>query len=251
MPDLSERIYRWLLRLYPQRFRQEYSEPMLQLFRDRLRNERSAFERIRLWLGVICDLVLSIPREHLRRPATLNLTPNTDQDLLAESGVAYLLLAVMFLIGAFAAPGADVGVLLYATLMACLGLLVALVWTVAKGGIGPSSGDGVPPPRISVWVWVWIIVVSILRDRIHQLWPANIWFSCLLIAAFGLSLAHGGWKRRDSYNLWLGIYLLGLSIVVYWLPGNHGLETAWSAIGLGGGFGIVGLLRMRRFIKSH
>ena len=61
---MSERIYRWLLRLYPARFRGEYGDAMLQLFRDRLRAE----PRLRLWADVFRDAAVSIPREYWRRP---------------------------------------------------------------------------------------------------------------------------------------------------------------------------------------
>jgi hypothetical protein len=59
----SERIYGWLLRLYPARFRTEYGASMRQVFSDRLRSEN----RVRLWLNVLADVAVSIPREH-RRP---------------------------------------------------------------------------------------------------------------------------------------------------------------------------------------
>ena len=55
----SERLYRWLLRLYPREFREEYGEEMSLLFRDR-RSEGSS----RLWLQVLGDLVFHAPKEH-------------------------------------------------------------------------------------------------------------------------------------------------------------------------------------------
>jgi predicted permease len=55
----SERLYRWLLRLYPRDFREEYAEEMSLLFRD-----RSAVGQGRLWLQVLGDLVFHAPREH-------------------------------------------------------------------------------------------------------------------------------------------------------------------------------------------
>ncbi len=62
---ISEKIYRLLLHLYPHRFRSEYGAEMLQLFRDRLATETS---HLRLWLDVLADLAISVPREH-RRPS--------------------------------------------------------------------------------------------------------------------------------------------------------------------------------------
>ena len=55
----SERIYRWLLRLYPSDFRQEYGQEMSVLFRA-----RAADGAVRLWLQVLGDLTFHAPREH-------------------------------------------------------------------------------------------------------------------------------------------------------------------------------------------
>ena len=41
---MSEKIYAWLLRLYPSRFREAYGDEAVQLFRDRARDEK--------WLGL-------------------------------------------------------------------------------------------------------------------------------------------------------------------------------------------------------
>jgi hypothetical protein len=63
---MSEKIYRWLLKLYPASFREGYGAPALQLFRDRLRAERRVARRLRFWGDVIADLFISLPREHWR-----------------------------------------------------------------------------------------------------------------------------------------------------------------------------------------
>jgi Clp amino terminal domain, pathogenicity island component len=64
---MSEKIYAWMLKLYPARFRQEYEVSAMQLFRDRLRAERGFSRRLRFWLDVIADFVVSLPREHWRQ----------------------------------------------------------------------------------------------------------------------------------------------------------------------------------------
>src|SRR5262249_4178649 len=60
---MSEKIYAWLLRLYPSHFREAYGDQALQLFRDRARHEKG-FLGIRLWLDLLADLVISVPREY-------------------------------------------------------------------------------------------------------------------------------------------------------------------------------------------
>jgi Peptidase family S41/N-terminal domain of Peptidase_S41 in eukaryotic IRBP len=61
---MSEKIYAWLLRLYPSRFRQDYGADVLQLFRDRSRDERGFFPRLRLWLDLLADLARTLPRQY-------------------------------------------------------------------------------------------------------------------------------------------------------------------------------------------
>jgi hypothetical protein len=63
---MSEKIYRWLLYLYPKQFRREYGPALLQLFRDRFRAEPGLFAHLRFWLDLIVDLARSVPGEHLR-----------------------------------------------------------------------------------------------------------------------------------------------------------------------------------------
>jgi Peptidase family S41/N-terminal domain of Peptidase_S41 in eukaryotic IRBP len=68
---MSEKIYAWLLRLYPSRFRRAYGDEALQLFRDRARDERGFLPRLRLWLDLLVDIALSVPHEHRRAQLAL------------------------------------------------------------------------------------------------------------------------------------------------------------------------------------
>ena len=61
---MSEKIYSFLMRLYPARFREEYGDEALQLFRDRSRDERGFFRRLRLWLDLLADLAISVPQTY-------------------------------------------------------------------------------------------------------------------------------------------------------------------------------------------
>ena len=61
---MSEWIYAWLLRLYPSHFREAYGDEALQLFRDRARDEKGFFRSLRLWLDLLADLAISVPREY-------------------------------------------------------------------------------------------------------------------------------------------------------------------------------------------
>jgi hypothetical protein len=66
---MSEKLYAWLLRLYPSHFREEYGDEALRLFRDRARDERGFFPRLRLWLDLFLDFTISIPREYFHVPS--------------------------------------------------------------------------------------------------------------------------------------------------------------------------------------
>src|SRR5687767_2999588 len=61
---MCEALYALLLRLYPERFRTEYGDEAIQLFRDRLYNEQGVIRRMRFWIDIMMDLGLSLVREH-------------------------------------------------------------------------------------------------------------------------------------------------------------------------------------------
>jgi len=70
---MSEKLYAFLLRLYPAPFRKAYGEDALQLLRDRLRDEPGFAGRLRLWIDLLADLAVSAPREHRRVAPTASL----------------------------------------------------------------------------------------------------------------------------------------------------------------------------------
>src|ERR1700693_4436540 len=65
MPD-PRLIYRLLLKLYPARFREEYSGPLDRQFRDDYRELGTMRQRAWLWLSALADLACSIPAEIFR-----------------------------------------------------------------------------------------------------------------------------------------------------------------------------------------
>lgn len=86
--------FRRVTRLYPASFRAEYEEPMLQVFRDQVREALESEDRgalLGLWGRAVMDTVTSLPREHWRamqsrfqrptrtpaRPSVNSAMPNT------------------------------------------------------------------------------------------------------------------------------------------------------------------------------
>ncbi len=57
---MSEKIFSFLLRLYPARFRQRFQAEALELFRARLRDERGVQRRMRLWRDLCTDFVVGL-----------------------------------------------------------------------------------------------------------------------------------------------------------------------------------------------
>ena len=57
----SLRVYRWLLKLYPAGFREDYAEPLEREFRDELRESSGAAALGMLWIRLLVDLAISVP----------------------------------------------------------------------------------------------------------------------------------------------------------------------------------------------
>src|SRR5258707_4329531 len=61
-------VYRGLLWLYPKSFRRDYSEAMVQLFCDRLRDQAATRPRTAaacVWLQTLSDLAISVPNQRI------------------------------------------------------------------------------------------------------------------------------------------------------------------------------------------
>ena len=67
---MSEWIYACLLRLYPARFRKQYGEEALQLFRDRWRDEAGFVRRCRLCLDLVLDGSVGLRQAYRNSSAT-------------------------------------------------------------------------------------------------------------------------------------------------------------------------------------
>ena len=68
MPEtpFSLRLYRWLLKLYPAGFREDYAELLERAFRDELHESTGAAALAILWIRLFADLAISIPSQFVR-----------------------------------------------------------------------------------------------------------------------------------------------------------------------------------------
>jgi hypothetical protein len=62
--SFSEKVYHILLLAYPRHYRSIYTEPMQQLFRDRLREIHSISELSALWVRTLADWAVSVPKQY-------------------------------------------------------------------------------------------------------------------------------------------------------------------------------------------
>jgi len=63
---LSLRAYRWLIKLYPARFREDYGGPLQRQFTDEYLESASAWSLLVLWLRTLLDLARSLPLQVAR-----------------------------------------------------------------------------------------------------------------------------------------------------------------------------------------
>ena len=102
---MSEKLYSLLLKLYPNHFRRAYSDEALRLVLDRARDEKGFLCGLRLWLDLLVDLAVSLPREYRKAPTTRILVSNPVNggpsfQLLTEGSLSPALLFVASLLTA-------------------------------------------------------------------------------------------------------------------------------------------------------
>lgn len=74
---MPEKLYRLLLKLYPEDFRRTYGDDALRLLQDRARDEKGFLSGLRLWLDLLLDVALSLPREYREAQASPTTTAQT------------------------------------------------------------------------------------------------------------------------------------------------------------------------------
>ena len=119
--SLSERTYRALLVLYPSDHRRIYGDPMVQLFRDRMRRDGGGLRTLTVWVRVGFDLAGSAFKERMETIMAIQYWTDrwweTSVVLLAVNSVAFgFLFAASGNLGWGIAVGFVPGILLVAGL---------------------------------------------------------------------------------------------------------------------------------------
>jgi hypothetical protein len=73
-PEMNQRVYRALVRLYPAGFRGRFGDEMVMLLGDQLRDARDKAGRMgtfQTWLATIKDLAWTVPAEHTAHQRTV------------------------------------------------------------------------------------------------------------------------------------------------------------------------------------
>ena len=180
---------------------------------------------------------------------------NGSDTYLTESGVPFLALGLFFLAGGGLS-------LLRTDLPASYFLILSIAgfcipwWAVRRLNVNVLSTRS-SDVRNRTYTWVRRLIASALVIGLYYIGPkitGSRWFLSAVGAALAFAFGYPGVRFKIADNMWLAIYLLGLSASLLWWPG--GLEMRQSALGIGAGSGfiVVALGRLTRFhspIENH
>ncbi len=179
---MSERLLAVLSALYPTAFRREFGEECKQLVRDRLRDERGPAAQVRLWLDLLRDCVLGVPRLHIAaRPA---LAPTSDADAPA-CGTMFWIEEDRHLRPAFLFCAGFLSVVAFGSLL----LWMALGRYQRENSLSTMLAG---QPRIAKFHSPAVIGVSLQREYVSfEVTPRKAPGAALLRAALTLGPRHG------------------------------------------------------------
>ncbi len=187
-----QRIYRTLLLLYPRAFRQVYGADMVQVFGDRLREERerSGHGTTAVWLRTLVDLFKSAPVQRLEKKMSKE--------------AAFAILFALILIVAVAAFSMGIGGL---AINVALGALI--VTALALGASGAfrreNARNARPAGKIGLRDW-WVVLAGVMgvveiAFVVGQLIRDPKWengVALVVVGCFGLVALAGCWLRSRS-----------------------------------------------------
>jgi hypothetical protein len=208
------RIYRTFLLLYPRAFRQVYGADMMQVFGDRLREERSRAGRrgtFGVWVATLLDLCKSAPVQRM------------ENAMSREAGFAILfVLFLAFAVIAFTMGSAGPGV--------AIGLAVFVAAAIALGASGvlqrKVAGRNGPAGKIGLKQW-WVVLaavmgaVEVFAGVGHLVREPSVdnAFALVVIGGGGLLVIAGSWFRSRSASTGDWMIVVGLLpfLALFWL----------------------------------
>lgn len=102
----AEKIYSWLLFLYPKKYRVEYGDLMLQVFRDiesEVRIDKSRYKWVMLWEFILSDFLTSVIKEYVEAIKNFNISISMKR-LVMGFGVIFLAFLMYIGYGFFTSP---------------------------------------------------------------------------------------------------------------------------------------------------
>lgn len=188
-----QRIYRKLLLAYPSAFRQVYGADMVQVFGDRLRDERARTGRragLRVWAGTLLDLFRSAPVQRM------------EEKMSREA--AFAILFALILTVAVAAFVMGIGGL---AINIALGALIITAIALGAGGVlrKENARNATPAGKIGLRDW-WVVLAGIMgvveiAFVAGQLMRDPKWENGValgVVGCFGLVALAGCWFRSRS-----------------------------------------------------
>lgn len=165
--NTHERVYRSLLVLYPEAHRLEYGEPMVQLMKDRLRDEGGGMGTVRLWGQIAGDLMRTALSE--RTETTMDSFKQGWWRLAA--GLISISIAALAVANLFAEWTGDGSAKFGMATAAILGVVVVF------GGLATRKRN---PARSSVMIGIGLLPTVVLM---------SVFWSAPLVAIGTLALA--------------------------------------------------------------
>lgn len=224
-----QRLYRTLLLAYPRAFRQVYGADMVQVFGDRLRDERERSGRrasVRVWFLTLLDLFKTAPLQRMEKTMT------------REAAFAVMFAILLAVAVAASAMGIGGGVLPIGMIL----LMVAVVGMAMNGAFKRDRrGGGGGAGKLGLRDW-WVVVgalagiaqiVAFTGELVRTPTGDNA-FAFAIVCAFGAALVGGALVRRRRRVLgdWLMIIGILPFFGMWWLiwPSVVGLAVLISAL---------------------
>jgi hypothetical protein len=209
----SQRIYRSLLLVYPRAFRQVYGADMVQVFGDRLREERSASGgrgSVAVWFRTLLDLFKSAPLQRMEKPMSRE----------AAFGIMFVLF-LAFAVVAFTLGSSGPGLAIGLAALAATGIALAASGLLRRRN---SRGD-VPAGKVGLREW-WVVLAAIMGgveivagvgQLVREPSVDNV-FALALIGGAGILVIAGTWFRSRSRSSGDWMIVVGILpfLMLFW-----------------------------------